>query len=454
MHMLSGSSDQHSKRAENTYQYQLQALWQKAWATGQGVMQNLRFRERGPFKTWRPETMAEAIMAVLREGLSLSQAARKFDIPYPTFVLYANRVNNMLGPSADGGPELRPKGRGRPQRILTGSWPEDHVHGVIRAVVFRDPSSLPRHIDREDASKLTANRSSGSSMSRLLTVHPAHQQSIQGELGGGSGSGMRGLIHTAMNNGNSHNYNHEFALPSSSNTTGTFTHGGSLLSGGSAYPSMRSTAGPSSAINNAANGLMADLMAANGSAGHTNGSNNNNNNNMQGGSGSSSGCLSGSSLTSSSLFNALQQEVAEETRLAALNAMTQRLMTSLEGTSRFHHAGNGRCLTSGRDPGDNFGLGVSCNQQRGAGGIQNPAAAAAAAAAALEAAAWFGPSSSFTGQLPIVDLAADDVTVAEDDEGDDEDDDAVQHLASFSAHHNPAVTNPVPPKQQEQLFGE
>ena len=214
---------------------------------------------------------------------------------------------------------------------------------------------------------------------------------------------------------------------------------------------MRSTAGPSSAINNAANGLMADLMSANGSAGHTNGSNNNNY--MQGGSGSSSGCLSGSSLTSSSLFNALQQEVAEETRLAALNAMTQRLMTSLEGTSRFHHAGNGRCLTSGRDPGDHFGLGVSCNQQRGAGGIQNPAAAAAAAAA-LEAAAWFGPSSSFSGQLPIVDLAADDVTVAEDDEGDDEDDDAVQHLASFSAHHNPAVTNPVPSKQQEQLFGE
>ena len=46
--------------------------------------------------------MAEAIFAVLREGLSLSQAARKFDIPYPTFVLYANRVHNMLGPSADG----------------------------------------------------------------------------------------------------------------------------------------------------------------------------------------------------------------------------------------------------------------------------------------------------------------------------------------------------------------
>lgn len=47
--------------------------------------------------------MAEAIFSVLREGLSLSQAARKYDIPYPTFVLYANRVHNMLGPSIDGG---------------------------------------------------------------------------------------------------------------------------------------------------------------------------------------------------------------------------------------------------------------------------------------------------------------------------------------------------------------
>lgn len=47
--------------------------------------------------------MAEAILSVLKEGLSLSQAARKYDIPYPTFVLYANRVHNLLGPSADGG---------------------------------------------------------------------------------------------------------------------------------------------------------------------------------------------------------------------------------------------------------------------------------------------------------------------------------------------------------------
>lgn len=38
--------------------------------------------------------------------------------------------------------DLRPKGRGRPQRILLGIWPEDHIHGVIRAVVFRDPQHM------------------------------------------------------------------------------------------------------------------------------------------------------------------------------------------------------------------------------------------------------------------------------------------------------------------------
>ena len=35
--------------------------------------QGLRYRERGPMKSWRPETMAEAIWSVLNEGLSLSQ---------------------------------------------------------------------------------------------------------------------------------------------------------------------------------------------------------------------------------------------------------------------------------------------------------------------------------------------------------------------------------------------
>ncbi|XP_012279320.1 protein bric-a-brac 1 isoform X2 [Orussus abietinus] len=132
----------------DSYQYQLQSMWQKCWNTNQSLVHNLRFRERGPLKSWRPETMAEAIFSVLKEGLSLSQAARKYDIPYPTFVLYANRVHNMLGPSADGGADLRPKGRGRPQRILLGVWPDEHIRGVIRAVVFRDGHS--GHIVKEE----------------------------------------------------------------------------------------------------------------------------------------------------------------------------------------------------------------------------------------------------------------------------------------------------------------
>lgn len=125
-----------------SYQYQLQSMWQKCWSTNQNLIHNLRFRERGPLKSWRPETMADAIMSVLKDGLSLSQAARKYDIPYPTFVLYANRVHNMLGPSMDGGADLRPKGRGRPQRILLGVWPEETIKGVVKTVVFRDAKEL------------------------------------------------------------------------------------------------------------------------------------------------------------------------------------------------------------------------------------------------------------------------------------------------------------------------
>ncbi|XP_044734335.1 protein bric-a-brac 1-like isoform X2 [Chrysoperla carnea] len=137
-HAWLGASTSSIAGNHNSYQYQLQSMWQKCWNTNQSLVHNLRFRERGPLKSWRPETMAEAIFSVLKEGLSLSQAARKYDIPYPTFVLYANRVHNMLGPSADGGADLRPKGRGRPQRILLGVWPDEHIRGVIRAVVFRD----------------------------------------------------------------------------------------------------------------------------------------------------------------------------------------------------------------------------------------------------------------------------------------------------------------------------
>lgn len=38
-------------------------------------------------------------------------------------------------------------GRGRPQRILLGVWPEEHIKGVVKTVVFRDDKDL-----REDTS--------------------------------------------------------------------------------------------------------------------------------------------------------------------------------------------------------------------------------------------------------------------------------------------------------------
>lgn len=128
-------------------------MWQKCWNTNQNLIHHQRFRERGPLKSWRPETMADAICSVLKDGLTLSQAARKYDIPYPTFVLYANRVHNMLGPSMDGGlSDLRPKGRGRPQRILLGLWSDEHINGVIRTVVFRDPKEFKQeeHINNNN----------------------------------------------------------------------------------------------------------------------------------------------------------------------------------------------------------------------------------------------------------------------------------------------------------------
>ena len=58
------------------YGFQLQNIWQKCWNQNAAMMQGVRYRERGPMKSWRPETMAEAIWSVLQEGLSLSQAAR------------------------------------------------------------------------------------------------------------------------------------------------------------------------------------------------------------------------------------------------------------------------------------------------------------------------------------------------------------------------------------------
>lgn len=145
-------------------------MWQKCW-NSQNLVQHMRFRERGPLKSWRPETMAEAIFSVLKEGLSLSQAARKYDIPYPTFVLYANRVHNMLGPSMDGGTDLRPKGRGRPQRILLGIWPDEHIKGVIKSVVFRDEKIIkedPMIYGRQSVSVIRVSRSQNLTNSNLF----------------------------------------------------------------------------------------------------------------------------------------------------------------------------------------------------------------------------------------------------------------------------------------------
>ena len=41
----------------------------------------------------------DKVFVPINEIIYSLQAARKHDIPYPTFVLYANRVHNMLGPS-------------------------------------------------------------------------------------------------------------------------------------------------------------------------------------------------------------------------------------------------------------------------------------------------------------------------------------------------------------------
>ncbi|XP_043189664.1 protein bric-a-brac 2-like isoform X2 [Amphibalanus amphitrite] len=185
--MMENNSSSWNSPPEPTFQHQLQQAWQKSWNQQQSLLQNLRFRERGPLKSWRPETMAAAIMSVLREGHSLSQAARTYDIPYPTFVLYANRVHNLLGPSQEGPGgipnELRPKGRGRPQRILLGVWPEETVNNVIRAVVFRDTSGLKEQMESKAAAVAAAAAAAGhgiqdmpASLTKLMQQHQQQQQ--------------------------------------------------------------------------------------------------------------------------------------------------------------------------------------------------------------------------------------------------------------------------------------
>ena len=84
--ILNVFSLQTQKGSSNCYQYQLQNMWQKCWNQNAAMLQgiryfsfyiyfefefvcemtlwvykNCRYRERGPMKSWRPETMAEAI---------------------------------------------------------------------------------------------------------------------------------------------------------------------------------------------------------------------------------------------------------------------------------------------------------------------------------------------------------------------------------------------------------
>lgn len=76
----------------------MQAAWQKSWNQTQSLLQNLRFRERGPLKSWRPETMAEAIHAVLKEGLSLSQVRIRPLRPRPLLLTLARPLlHEVLG---------------------------------------------------------------------------------------------------------------------------------------------------------------------------------------------------------------------------------------------------------------------------------------------------------------------------------------------------------------------
>ena len=68
--------------------------------------------------------------------------------------------------------ELRPKGRGRPQRILLGNWPEEHVRQVIRAVVFRD-GTIPSYGNAEGGAEiLPPTVSNNTSSDQILPPHP------------------------------------------------------------------------------------------------------------------------------------------------------------------------------------------------------------------------------------------------------------------------------------------
>ena len=99
--------------------------------------------------------------------------------------------------------------------------------------------------------------------------------------------------------------------------------------------------------------------------------------------------------------------------------------------------------------GENFNIAASMSINPA---LTGQASRGAPSAAAVEAAAWFGPTGSFNGQLPIVDLAAEDVTASPVGEDDDDEEETAQQIPPFG--QNPAnSSNPVPVKQ-EGLFTE
>lgn len=72
-----------------------------------------------------------------RNSFSLNRVGSQKLYTYILIKIRKDTYRFSPGPLLD----LRPKGRGRPQRILLGVWPDEHIRGVIRAVVFRDGHS-------------------------------------------------------------------------------------------------------------------------------------------------------------------------------------------------------------------------------------------------------------------------------------------------------------------------
>jgi hypothetical protein len=84
------------------YHYQTQNVWQNCRNPNRkSVMHILRFRKRGRPETWYTDDMEKALFELFHDGRSLSQASVDNEIPYPTIIRYANKVQDLLGPCAD-----------------------------------------------------------------------------------------------------------------------------------------------------------------------------------------------------------------------------------------------------------------------------------------------------------------------------------------------------------------